>query len=222
MPLPGGPADKLGNRYELWWTISQLQRMLHGALTSIRIEDPGIQKCEFVTFRDSDRELHQAKRSHPNGRWTIADLAGSSHRLIQSIGAQLNGNEYRFVFVSSSDARELAELTERARYSANEKEFEGLFVAAKEQSQKLTRLRGYWDACDIATAYDRLCRIEIRTIDERGIREQARLGAQALFLAKPDDVCGELRTVALNSVHETWTRQALVEHLQQKVSLSVG
>src|ERR1700687_3934694 len=33
MPLPGGPADKLGNRYELWWTISQLQRMLHRPLT---------------------------------------------------------------------------------------------------------------------------------------------------------------------------------------------
>jgi hypothetical protein len=216
MPLPGGPADKLGNRYELWWTISQLQRMLHGELTSIRIEDPGLQKCEFMTFRDSDREFHQAKRSHPSGRWTIADLAGSSHRLIQSIGAQLNGNEYRFVFVSSSDARELAELTERARDSANEKEFEGLFVAAKEQSQKLTRLRGYWDTCNIATAYDRLCRIEIRTIDERGIREQARLGAQALFLANPDDVCAELQTIALNSVHQRWKREALVEHLQKK------
>jgi hypothetical protein len=74
MPLPGGPADKLGNRYELWWTISQLQRILHGELTSIRIEDPGLQKCELVTFRDAGRELHQAKRSHPNGRWTIAAL----------------------------------------------------------------------------------------------------------------------------------------------------
>ena len=29
MPLPGGPADKLGNRYENWWTVWQLVRMLH-------------------------------------------------------------------------------------------------------------------------------------------------------------------------------------------------
>lgn len=216
MPLPGGSADKLGNRYELWWTISQLERMLHGELTSIRIEDPGLQKCEFVTFRDSDKEFHQAKRSHPSGRWTIADLAGSSHQLIQFIGAQLSGNEHRFVFVSSSDARQLAELTERARASENEQEFKDLFLTGKEQSQKLKLLQVYWDDCDIATAYDRLRRIEVRTLDERGIQEHSRLSARSLFLASPDDVCAELWTIALNSVHKTWKREALVEHLQQK------
>jgi hypothetical protein len=216
MPLPGGSSDKLGNRYELWWTIWQLQRMLHGELTSIRIEDPGLRNCEFVTFRDFYKEFHQAKRSHPSGRWTIADLAGANHRLIQSIGAQLNANEHRFVFVSSSDARDLAELTERARASANEQEFEKLFLAAKEQARNMKRLQSCWDACDIATAYNRLRRIEIRTLDERGIKEQARLSAQALFLANPDDVCAEFAGIALNSVHQTWEREALAEYLQQK------
>ena len=32
MPLTGGAADKLGNRYELWWTVAQLERMLHGEI----------------------------------------------------------------------------------------------------------------------------------------------------------------------------------------------
>ena len=39
MPLPGGPADKIGNRYELWWTVSQFVRIINGEVESIRIED---------------------------------------------------------------------------------------------------------------------------------------------------------------------------------------
>jgi hypothetical protein len=30
MTLPGGPADKLGNRYEKLWTISEIVSMLMG------------------------------------------------------------------------------------------------------------------------------------------------------------------------------------------------
>lgn len=41
MTLPGGPADKLGNRYEKWWTLSEFVRMLRGCTDAIRIEDPG-------------------------------------------------------------------------------------------------------------------------------------------------------------------------------------
>jgi hypothetical protein len=42
MPLFGGAAGKLGNRYELWWTVWQLVRMLDRKADSIRIEDPGV------------------------------------------------------------------------------------------------------------------------------------------------------------------------------------
>ena len=42
MTLPGGPADKLGNRYEKWWTLSELVRMLGGETEAIRIEDLGV------------------------------------------------------------------------------------------------------------------------------------------------------------------------------------
>ena len=34
-PRPGGEADKLGNRYEVWWTILQFVRILHGLAESI-------------------------------------------------------------------------------------------------------------------------------------------------------------------------------------------
>ena len=74
MTLPGGPAEKLGNRYETWWTVSELVRMLHGDADAIRIEAPGVDKAEFVVTTGAYREFHQVKRSHPNGKWSLAAL----------------------------------------------------------------------------------------------------------------------------------------------------
>ena len=59
MTLPGGPAEKLGNRYEKWWTLSELVRMLGGETEAIRIEELGVDKAEFVVTTGARRELHQ-------------------------------------------------------------------------------------------------------------------------------------------------------------------
>ena len=40
MTLPGGPANKLGNRYEKWWTLPELVHMLQGDTEAVRIEPP--------------------------------------------------------------------------------------------------------------------------------------------------------------------------------------
>ena len=106
MTLPGGPADKLGNRYEKWWTLSEFVRMLRGDTDAIRIEDPGVEKAEFVVEVGSQRELHQAKRSNPNGKWSLAELQRDG--LLGAIGGQLTDNHDRFVFASGSDAPELS------------------------------------------------------------------------------------------------------------------
>lgn len=85
MPLAGGPSSKFGNRYELSWTVSQLVRILHGQVASIRIEDPGVTKAEFVITSGETRELHQAKRSHPDGKWTLASLAALDVKLLHGM-----------------------------------------------------------------------------------------------------------------------------------------
>ena len=216
MPLPGGPSDKLGNRYETWWTVSELLRMLFGGADAIRIEDPGVIKAEFVVQKGTRRELHQAKRSHPNGKWSLAVLGGADVLLLQAIGEQLAGNEDRFVFVSSSDARELAELAERARHAETVAEFEQFFLESKEQAEHFGRLRKHWNSCDIVTAYERLRRIYVRSVDEQTLEQQAYWGAQALFLAPPARVCSELRTLAEDSVHKTITRDELIAEMAKR------
>ncbi len=200
MTLPGGPADKLGNRYEKWWTLSEFVRMLRGDTDAIRIEDPGVEKAEFVVEVGSHRELHQAKRSHPNGKWSLAEL--QKDRLLKAIGAQLADNDDRFVFASGSDAPELSEICDGARDAESVGEFEQRFLEAKARKRSFEVVCGAW-ACDAATAVGCLRRIHVRTIGEHDLEEKVRWGVQARFLAQTTDVVEALRGIAEDSVHRT-------------------
>ena len=118
MPLPGGPSEKFGNRYEVWWTVSQLLKIIDGQAESIRIEEPTVDKAEFVITVNDRQELHQAKRSNPAGKWSLTTLGNAKNKVLQAIFAQLIGNpKLQFVFASGSDSPELRDLTERARDS---------------------------------------------------------------------------------------------------------
>lgn len=213
MPLPGGAADKLGNRYELWWTALQVLNVLHGEWDSIRIEPPGEDKAEFVLTREGIRSFHQAKRSAPNGKWSLAELAAPKVGVLQGIERILRDPDCQYTFVSSSDSRELAELAERAKASESPSEFKERFLNSKEQKQNLKRLRQSWNDCDDQTVWDCLRRIEVRTLDEASLKEQNLLGEQTLFLAKPGNVCSEILKYLLDSVHKTRLRADIVAHL---------
>jgi hypothetical protein len=193
--------------------VWQLVQMLDGKVDRIRIEDPGVTKAEFVFSHGGRRELHQAKRSHSDGKWSLASLAASDMRLLQAIHAQLAGNDDRFVFVSSSDARELADLAVRSRDAESLQEVEEQFLAVKEAKEHFERVQKYWGNANIATTVDILRRIEVWAISEQGIEELVTSGLRALFLSDPICVCNELRALAENSVHKTITYDALVNYL---------
>ena len=179
--------------------------MLDGETESIRIEDPGVDKAEFVVRVGSRRELHQAKRSHPSGKWSLAALRADG--LLRAIGDQLAGNDDRFVFASGSDARELAELCEAARDAESDTELERHFLDAAGRRRRFEKLCECW-ACDVRTARERLRRIDVRTIDECGLRDKVHLSVRALFLENRTTVVAALRGIAEDSVHRTISRQA--------------
>ena len=210
MTLPGGAADKLGNRYEKWWTLSQLVRMLQGETETLRIEVPGADKAEFVVTTGQRRELHQAKRDHPNEKWSLAALRNDG--LLEAIGRQLRNNDDRFVFVSASRAGELANLCEAAKDAESMDEFQGKFLDARDRQTNFKRLLADW-ACDDAVAHAILRRIEVHTIDESELEQKVRLGLQALFLANPNQVLETLCAIVDDSVHRTISRQGLVNDL---------
>ena len=210
MTLPGGPADKLGNRYEKWWTLSEFVRMLRGEAESIRIEDPVVDKAEFVVDTGAHRELYQVKRSHPNGKWSLAALR--SDGLLKDIGRQLRDNDDRFVFASGSDARELADLCEAARDAESAEQFECAFLAAGNRRAHFKALCECW-MCDAPTAIERLQRVEVRTINERELEDKVRWSMPALFPKDSNQVVEALRGIAEDAVHRTITRQELVDDL---------
>ena len=215
MPLSGGPADKFGNRYEHWWTVYQLIRILDRDAVSIRIEPPVVDKAEFLITTGNHSELHQAKRSHPNGKWSLFSLKDEG--LLQAMFEQLDKEPLKkFVFVSSSDAPELRELTERARDAENSTEFESAFIRDLKNGEHFAKLRNIWGVTDAATAYGILRRIEVRTIDERGIQEQVRDASSARFLAQTDRVSDVLLGIVVDSIHRTINRDDLISDLHCK------
>ena len=213
MTLPGGPADKLGNRYEQWWTLSEFVRMLNGEAEALRIEDPAVEKAEFVVTIGSRRELHQAKRSHSSGKWTIRQLWAEG--VLAAAGEALAGNDDRFVFVSGSDAPELRGLCDAASDAETDEEFLQNFLKAAGRKHAFEKLLGWWQ-CDEWSTRDRLRRIEVRVIDEPGLIQNVKWGVRALFLGDPEPIIAELRAIADDSVHRKWTRGSLVQRLEAR------
>ena len=184
--------------------------MLRGETEAIRIEDPNTEKAEFVVTIGSRQEFHQAKRRHPNSKWSIPELTRDG--LLQAIGKQLVGNDNQFVFVSGSEAHELSELCEAARDAESLKEFKDIFLKAENRRKNFEKLLGYWD-CNVPTAFECLQRIDVRTIGEHQLEQKVQWGLWALFLADPNVVMEVLRGIAEDSVHRTIARQSLVENL---------
>ena len=213
MTLPGGAANKLGGRYEAWWTLSQFLRMLGGETEAIRIEEPGADKTEFVVTAGSIRELHQAKRSHLTGKWSLSAL--QSDGLLYAMGQQLAGNNDRFVFASGSDARELADLCTAAGDADSQLEFDQHFLEAQRRKRDFDKVCRCW-GCGPSGAYERLQRIEVHTIDEGELKTKVNLAVRLLFFDEPGVVVAELRAIIADSVHHIWTRSALLQELEAR------
>lgn len=217
MPLPGGPANKFGNHYEQCWTIRQMLSLIDGQVTSIRIEDPTADKAEFVITAGSHQEIHQTKRSHPSGKWSLSALGSNQYQLLQAIFRQLSEtSNTRFIFVSSSDAPELRELTERARNALNLEEFVSVFVDAKGLKNSFVKLKGFWNNTDTTLAYEVLQRIEVRTIDETGIKDEIRSRISARFLTDQDKIYDALSNFVNDSIHQHITPDDLKSYLDNK------
>ncbi|TVR58524.1 MAG: hypothetical protein EA420_17170 [Candidatus Competibacteraceae bacterium] len=116
MPFPGGGADKVGNRYELRWTVRQFIRLLKGDATWIHLEPIGAEG-ERVEFRlghnDGRIEVHQVKRQQANrAHWTVADLDRVG--VLEGVRKHTVDGGADFVFVSTQAPKSLPELRVRA------------------------------------------------------------------------------------------------------------
>ena len=212
MTRSGGAAAKLGLRYEKCWTLSELVRMLRGETDSLRLEPPGADGVEFIVKAGRQQEFHQAKRSHRSGRWTHAMLASSG--VLESIGKLLIGNQHRFVFVSGSDARELADLCEVAALAESFEEFKAQFLGAASRASSYERVQNEW-SCDGRDAWDVLRRVDVRTTSEHELVTKVDWGLSALFLGNANGLCDQLASIIDEAVHRTIERAELLSQLKE-------
>ena len=154
-------ASRHCGRSRSWWRCCRASR------TRLRIEVPGLDGVEFVVKCGARCVFHQAKRSHPSGAWSIAILASAG--VLRDIGELLLDNEHRFVFVSGSDARDLADLCEAAADAESLDEFTQKFLDAKKRSSGYDRVLQEWD-CGEHGAWSILRRIDVRTINDRELK----------------------------------------------------
>jgi hypothetical protein len=204
MPLPGGATDKLGNSYELNWTVSCMAEVLADKADSIRLEPPGDEGkgIEFWLRRGNQKEFHQVKRQQAGkGRWSIADLAS----VLQHFRSRLiKESRCRCVFVSTEKALPLAELSERAKQSETAGEFQEDFLRSKELRHGFHQLCQLWDGCDRERAWALLRRIKLHTVDDDTLEKMLVVGLLApLVDGSATGAADALAQHALRSVHRT-------------------
>jgi hypothetical protein len=121
MPIPGGHADKFGNRFEANWGVQVMVHILLGLADSIQIESAlEDDKIEFVLVSSGKEGAWQIKRQTSQDTWT---LTGLSSRGVLGFLEQAFLQKRSAVFASMSDSPQLRDLVDRADSSATLPEF---------------------------------------------------------------------------------------------------
>lgn len=201
MPLPGGEADKLGNRYESRWTVFKMIDVMEEKADSIRLEEPGEDAFEFFISQGDRREYHQVKRQRTGcGSWTLSALESKQVKVLSNFWQILNDLNNTCVFISTQDANELGELANRARDSASLKEFEEKFLNSTQQT-KFDKLRQKWGDCSELEAYESLKRVVIETIGDDLLTSIVESRLSALVEGDPRTIRLELEELVLEKIH---------------------
>jgi len=116
----GGRADKLGNKYENWWLVRQMLRLINEEISSLVVEAIGEGEVGvdlWIKNKDGSKECYQCKgRNASNEHWTMGHLAtkGIFTKAKEQLVAD---NSTCYHFVSPLTNTMLKDITNRARNS---------------------------------------------------------------------------------------------------------
>lgn len=199
MPLTGGESDKFGNWYEGLWTVYSMCKILRNLADSICLEILG-KEGEGVEFRlniGSTREYHQVKRQTARQEaWTIRRLKA----VLSTFGNKLSDPNVRCVFVSQDSSTSFRELTENSENTDSWYDFKAHYLSQGSRSDDLDELCGIWNCTD-EQAYKFLKRCDIKTINEKTLRDMVDTTLEYLVQGKPGDVRRFLAEIAQKRLH---------------------
>lgn len=201
--LPGGSADKLGNRYEAWWTIYRIADLLTGHASRMRLEPPGRagRGIEFWIEEQGVRRCEQVKDAPAKGAWTLTRLR--TENVLTSVRGQLEDG-HRVRLVLSTPATELQALASRARAAESVEEYRAEVLTAAEDPN-FERVRAALGARDDEEAWAWLRRIEVEHHPPESLHLLVRARLQLLIQGDPDGVIHQLR----GWLHDTMLNQEL-------------
>lgn len=217
MPLPGGPSDKAGNRYEYLWTVRCMMRVMKGEADSIHLEPAGDQGkgIEFTLQTSSGPEHHQAKRQLTGkGVWPLNEL--HSRGVLSHFYQKLQDPYSSCVFVSSHAAHPLDELEKRAKDSSSWRDFEANFLSSNDWANKFSDLHRRWNSPKREDTYNLLQRVSVRMMDEDELREATTTGLELLVSGEPSNALSALLDFASQQVHQLLTDAKIWEFLRSK------
>jgi len=146
MPLPGGEADKIGNRYEKRWTTRKIIDILKEDAIKMFIEPLGEdeKKAEFwIEYKNGKREYHQVKRQRASkDNWTISSL---KEVLLAAYDHLIKDENFYFVFISQTPCGVMREIGDRIASSNSVLEFFNYFFTNNELKDGVIKLANIWD-----------------------------------------------------------------------------
>ena len=216
MPLPGGAAEKFGNRYEGRWTVACLLDVMDERAYSIRLEPPEQEGegFEFWITNQDAREYHQVKRQHSTGHWTLYALAREG--VLTNFLTRLQDPKAHCVFVSGNSASQLDELSDGARRSTSWEEFDQAFLKAVQRRKDFNNVRASLPELPEYETYERLKRIHVRTVDESFLLTTIESRVTTLVNGGAATVIDVLAEMASERVHHELTAHDVWIHLESR------
>jgi hypothetical protein len=163
--IPGGQADKLGNRYEAKWLVRCLMNVIANRADWLKFEgvETEYQGFEFAIGRGDITEWHQTKINSPHGNWTISAL--KKEGVLKAFSNRLSTDENaQCFFVSQDNAKELRDLTEKANTANSIDQY--IQILSEKQNNDFQKLQDEWHQSD-DVIFDWLKRSHVEIIPER-------------------------------------------------------
>lgn len=216
MPLPGGAAEKFGNRYEGRWTVACLLDVMDEKADLVRLEPPRPEEqgFEFWITKQGISEYHQVKRQHSNGHWTLNTLA--TEGVLANFITRLQDPLVHCVFVSGNSAGQLDELSDSARSATSWEEFNEAFLSSDHRKKNFDRVRHSALGLQEQEIYERLKRIRIRTIDESTLFTTTESRVATLVSGDTANIIDVLAELASERIHHRLSAHDIWKHLETR------
>jgi len=201
--IPGGIADKLGNRYEAKWLVRSLMDVIVDKAHWLKFEsvETEYQGFEFAIARGEITEWHQTKVNSPTGNWTINALKKEGVLKAFLNRLSTDGNA-RCFFVTQDNAKDFRALTEKARTANSHDQYAE--ILSEVQNDSFQQLKREWPQPD-EVVFDWLKRSYVEIIPERELDSLIESYGDLFFHGGGKSTFPNLRDILENHFNKTLT-----------------